>query len=55
MRGGQHEPLTDGDIRQKFVDNARFGGWPEERAVAVAKAIERVVEGGAVDLSAARG
>jgi 2-methylcitrate dehydratase PrpD len=55
MRGGQHEPLTDGDIQQKFVDNVRFGGWPEERAVAVAKAIERIVEGGAVDLSAARG
>jgi 2-methylcitrate dehydratase PrpD len=55
MRGGQHEPLTDAEIRQKFVDNARFGGWSEKRAAAVASAIDRVVEGGAVDLREARG
>jgi len=55
MRGGQHEPLTDAEIRQKFVDNARFGGWSEKQTVAVASAIDRVVEGGAVDLREARG
>jgi 2-methylcitrate dehydratase PrpD len=55
MRGGQHEPLTDEDIRQKFLDNARFGGWSEERARTVAKAIDRIVQGGAVDLSEAGG
>jgi 2-methylcitrate dehydratase PrpD len=54
MRGGQHEPLTDENIRQKYLDNARFGGWPEERAVAVAHALDRIVEGGAVDLAQAR-
>ncbi len=54
MRGGQHEPLTDAEIRQKFLDNARFGGWSEERARAVAGALDRVVEGGAVDLKEAR-
>jgi 2-methylcitrate dehydratase PrpD len=54
MRGGQHEPLTDEDILQKYLDNARFGGWPAERARAVAGAIDRLVEGGAVDLSQAR-
>ncbi len=54
MRGGQHEPLTDADIRQKYLDNARFGGWPEERATAVADALDRMVEGGAVELAQAR-
>ena len=55
MRGGQHEPLTDDDIRQKFLDNARFGGWSEVQAKAVAEGIERIAKGGAVDLSGARG
>jgi 2-methylcitrate dehydratase PrpD len=55
MRGGQHEPLTDQDIRRKFLDNARFGGWPEERAKQLAEALDRIVAGGPVDLSAARG
>jgi 2-methylcitrate dehydratase PrpD len=55
MRGGQHEPLTDHDIRQKFIDNARFGGWSAERAAAVATAIDRLVGGGPVELAEARG
>jgi 2-methylcitrate dehydratase PrpD len=55
MRGGQHEPLTDQDIRDKFLDNARFGGWSEDKAKAVAAAIDRIVAGGAVELEAARG
>jgi 2-methylcitrate dehydratase PrpD len=54
MRGGQHEPLTDEDIFQKFVDNARFGGWSEERAKTVADAIGRLVNGGKVELGDAR-
>jgi 2-methylcitrate dehydratase PrpD len=55
MRGGQHEPLTDDDIRQKFLDNARFGGWSESKALAVASAIDGIVAGGPVDLNQARG
>jgi 2-methylcitrate dehydratase PrpD len=55
MRGGQHEPLTDEDILQKFLDNARFGGWSEAQARTLAKAIGRIVEGGPVELGAARG
>jgi hypothetical protein len=55
MRGGQHEPLTDDDIRQKFLDNARFGGWSETQANAVATAIDRIMEGAPVELGAARG
>lgn len=55
MRGGQHEPLTDDDIRRKFLDNARFGGWSEDKARSVAAAIDRLVEGGAVEFGEARG
>jgi 2-methylcitrate dehydratase PrpD len=38
MRGGAHEPLTRRDIEDKFVLNARHGGWPE---AAIASALER--------------
>ena len=27
LRGGAHEPLTRQDIEEKFVLNARHGGW----------------------------
>jgi 2-methylcitrate dehydratase PrpD len=55
MRGGQHEPLTDDDIRQKFLDNARFGGWSDAKADSVARALDQIIAGGPVDLSEARG
>src|SRR5262249_48138980 len=32
MRGGAHEPLTRGDIEDKFMLNARHGGWSDERS-----------------------
>ena len=32
MRGGAHEPLTRGDIEDKFVLNVRHGGWSAEQA-----------------------
>src|SRR3954447_2686041 len=35
MRGGAHEPLTRQDIDEKFVLNARHGGWSAERAMQV--------------------
>jgi len=54
MRGGAHEPLSRDEILTKFHDNARFGGWPRERADALAAAIAAVAKGGAVDLRAAR-
>ena len=38
MRGGAHEPLTRQDIEDKFILNARHGGWPE---TAIASALER--------------
>jgi 2-methylcitrate dehydratase PrpD len=42
LRGGAHELLTRQDIEDKFVLNARHGGWPEARiapALARAKAL----------------
>ena len=32
MRGGAHEPLTRAEIEEKFVLNARHGGWDARRA-----------------------
>jgi 2-methylcitrate dehydratase PrpD len=54
MRGGAHEPLTRQDIEDKFVLNARHGGWSEERAHA-ALAMMRTLYAGAIDLKALRG
>lgn len=54
LRGGAREPLSDGEIRAKFLDNARFGGWPDRRAETVLAALSAIAGGGAVDLAAAR-
>lgn len=55
MRGGAHEPLSAGDILQKFHDNAAFGSWARERSEQMAAALDTLGAGGSVDLSAARG
>ena len=61
MRGGAHEPLSESDIRAKFYDNARFGGWQREKATALAENLDRIARGGAAgvgaptELSIARG
>ncbi len=55
MRGGAHEPLSAADILQKFHDNAAFGGWARERSEQVAGALDKIVIGGGVDLTTARG
>jgi 2-methylcitrate dehydratase PrpD len=54
MRGGAHEPLTRRDIEDKFVLNARHGGWPEPR-IAPALARAKALYAGALDLKALRG
>jgi 2-methylcitrate dehydratase PrpD len=54
MRGGAHEPLTRTDIEEKFVLNARHGGWDAARATA-ALALLRALYGGKIDLSPLRG
>jgi 2-methylcitrate dehydratase PrpD len=45
MRGGAHEPLTRADIEEKFLLNARHGGWSEQRAAAALKFIAGLFEG----------
>ena len=32
MRGGAHEPLSRGEIEDKFRLNCAYGGWPAERS-----------------------
>ena len=54
MRGGAHEPLTAADILAKFRDNARFGGFSAQNAETLAAALDKISQGGAVDLKAAR-
>ena len=53
MRGGAHEPLTRADIEEKFLLNARHGGWSEHRAKATLKLIAGLFDG-PVELSALR-
>src|SRR5450631_997991 len=51
LRGGAHEPLTRADIEEKFVLNARYGGWPETR-IAPALGRAKALYEGAFDLKA---
>jgi 2-methylcitrate dehydratase PrpD len=53
MRGGAHEPLTRQDIEDKFILNARHGGWPEAR-IAPALACAKRLYDGPLDLKALR-
>jgi len=54
LRGGAQEPLTRADIEDKFLLNARHGGWNAERAAAALKLIGSLFEG-PVDLAPLRG
>ena len=53
MRGGAHEPLTRGDIEEKFVLNAGHGGWDAARTQS-ALALMRTLFEGKIDLSSLR-
>jgi hypothetical protein len=53
MRGGAHEPLTRGDIEEKFALNARHGGWDAARTQS-ALALMRTLFDGKIDLSSLR-
>lgn len=55
MRGGARAPLSDAEIERKYRDNARFGGWADDRTDAVAAALQAIADGGAVDLAQAGG
>jgi len=54
MRGGAHEPLTRQDIEDKFILNARHGGWPEAQ-IAPALARAKALYEGPLDLKVLRG
>src|SRR6476619_5998905 len=54
LRGGAHEPLSRGDIEEKFVLNARHGGWEAARTER-ALALLRTLYDGKLDLSSLRG
>jgi 2-methylcitrate dehydratase PrpD len=50
MRGGAQEPLTRADIEQKFMLNARHGGWSHSRAREALNLLAGLFDGD-VDLS----
>jgi 2-methylcitrate dehydratase PrpD len=54
MRGGAQEPLTRADIEEKFLLNAKHGGWSAARAGSALKLIAGLFDG-ALDLSPLRG
>ncbi len=54
LRGGAQEPLTRADIEDKFVLNARHGGWDAARAEQ-ALALLRTLYDHKIDLSGLRG
>jgi len=54
FRGGAQEPLTRADIEEKFMLNARHGGWDETRARAALKLLAKLYDG-KIDLAALRG
>ena len=45
MRGGAQEPLTRADIEDKFLLNAKHGGWSAARAAAALKLIGGLFDG----------
>ena len=53
LRGGAREPLTRRDVEDKFVLNARHGGWPEAR-IDAALARAKSLYAGPFDLKALR-
>ena len=54
FRGGAHEPLTRQDIEEKFMLNARHGGWDAKRAQAALASLRKLYDG-RIDLKELRG
>ncbi len=54
FRGGAHEPLTRQDIEEKFMLNARHGGWDDKRAQAALGLLRKLYDG-RVELKELRG
>jgi 2-methylcitrate dehydratase PrpD len=54
FRGGAHEPLTRQDVEEKFMLNARHGGWDAKRAKAALELMRKFYDG-RIDLKDLRG
>jgi 2-methylcitrate dehydratase PrpD len=54
LRGGAREPLSRAELEEKFLRNARHGGWRDEK-IAAALALARTLFDGPVELSPLRG
>ena len=54
FRGGAHEPLSSQDIEDKFMLNARHGGWDDKRARSALGMLRKLYDG-RVDLKELRG
>jgi 2-methylcitrate dehydratase PrpD len=54
MRGGVQAPLTRADVEDKFMLNAKHGGWSAERAAGVLKSLGALFNG-PIDLTPLRG
>jgi len=54
LRGGQHEPLSRGEVEEKFRANCAFGGWEPARAQAWLDAARHAFEK-PIDLAPFRG
>ena len=54
MRGGAQEPLTGGEIEEKFAMCCRHGGWDDARIDAALEGARRLFCG-KIDLGVLRG
>jgi 2-methylcitrate dehydratase PrpD len=54
LRGGAHEPLTRQDVIDKFLLNAKHGGWSRAQSDAALKLLASLYNG-RIDLSSLRG
>jgi 2-methylcitrate dehydratase PrpD len=54
FRGGAHEPLMRQDIEEKFMLNARHGGWDQNRAQAALGLLHKLYDG-RIELKELRG
>lgn len=55
FRGGASEPLAREEIEAKCVSNARYGGWPEDRARSLLAFSRGAFSGTRIDLTPFRG
>jgi hypothetical protein len=54
MRGGANEPLSRAELEQKFLANARLGGWSEAQATNALDLITHLWRARRVELGALR-